>query len=164
MTKKPQTPVLPAQESPAALAQPLLSHIELQSLHLMGVNSLRLPKLDEHGKLDLPFVPTETMEIAFDPDSRRVMALVTVNLACGEGENQLLRVEALYRVVYRVKDSYSGDDLSKRAEAFCRAHSLAHVWPYWRELLASLCVKMELPPILAPLLIIGTPGAQRPNA
>lgn len=47
------------------------------------------------------------------------------------------------------------------AAAFSARVALFHVWPYFRELSASLGAKMELPPLLLPLLKPGEATADR---
>jgi hypothetical protein len=129
----------------------------------MAVSAARFPDLDQRGKFDAPIIPTDTLEVRFDGESKRVLAGVSLSIKAEDANGKLVEITAVYRVVYQVNDSFQGDLLAERAEAFCRSHSLAHVWPYWRELLAGLSVKMGLPTILAPLLLVGSSASVRPS-
>lgn len=43
-------------------------------------------------------------------------------------------------------------DLSKAAiEEFGNYNTMLHVWPYWRELIQSMCARMRLAPIVLPM-------------
>ena len=147
-----------------AIAAPILGHIQFVDLHLVATNSLRHPKFDRAKGIDVPLQPEHGMEVHFDPKSGTVVAMVRLAVRAGTGRNKLMEIDAIYRLVYQIKPSFMGDYVAERAEAFCRAHSLAHVWPYWRELLSSMCMRMQLPQILAPLLLVGSPGTRVPPA
>jgi preprotein translocase subunit SecB len=100
-------------------------------------------------------VPKEEMTVAFHPEGKRAIAVVSLKIEAKDGEETVTEVQAVYRAIYGVNDSYVGDNVEDRAKAFCRSNTLAHVWPYWREMLSSMCLRMGIPPILAPLLIVG---------
>jgi hypothetical protein len=145
-------------EAPSKLAHPLLTETQLVTLDLMSVQSARYPILDSRNSFESTLTPSESVRANFFPDERRAVALVSISVKA-EADNDLLsEFSAIYRVVYVIKDSYHGDRLEERAIAFCDSYALAHVWPYWRELLASLSMRMGLPTILAPMLIVGAKG------
>lgn len=147
----------PSPTSTSTLAAPILSHMEFIRLHLLSLSTVRQPKFDEIEEFTGPVNATDEVEAIWgaESDSRNVFAFVKVGVKSGEAKEQLFELQACYRVIYRVKDTYTEDDRNERAIAFCKAYALAHVWPYWRELLASLCSRMDLPMIMAPLLIVG---------
>ena len=147
-------------DNPAGLAGPIIPHIQLLDLHMVTFSSARFPALDTKRTYDQLFNPTQSIEISLSKKTKQFVAMIRVGVSCGEGKDKLVEFDALYRVIYKIKDTYSGDLFPERAEAFCRAHSLAHVWPYWREALASACARMQVPPILAPLLIVGSPSSR----
>lgn len=65
---------------------------------------------------------------------------------CGVAE-ALAQIEATYVAEYRTTE-----DLPKEAlRAFAFRNASYHVWPFWREFLASQCNRMNLPRISLPL-------------
>lgn len=61
------------------------------------------------------------------------------------------RIEATYAAEYRA-DSNPGPEALK---AFALRNASFHVWPYWREFLASQCARMNLPKVNLPLQAVG---------
>lgn len=56
---------------------------------------------------------------------------------------------AAYELVYAVS---SGFRASKTVlDAFAGTNGIFNVWPYWRELVQSVSVRMQLPPVLLPV-------------
>lgn len=51
----------------------------------------------------------------------------------------------------------NSDELATHANT-----SMIHAWPYWREYCHSTMLRMQLPVVLAPLLVIGQPTAELP--
>lgn len=147
---------------PSVESQQILTQMQFRTLHLVMLNAGRFPALDEAGKFEPAFKARDEMQVVVDPESRLVTALITLGLESGEGDMKQMEITALYRLIYSINPSYSSENLVGEAESFCRAHALAHVWPYWRELLASISLKMDLPPILAPLIVIGSRASKRP--
>lgn len=55
-------------------------------------------------------------------------------------------IEAEYIAEYELKESLE----RKCIDEFALKNASVHVWPYWRELLASQCSRMNLPKIILP--------------
>lgn len=51
----------------------------------------------------------------------------------------------------------AGDPSSAALEAFARRNASYHVWPYWREFLASQCARMNLPKLVLPAVQVARP-------
>jgi len=45
--------------------------------------------------------------------------------------------------------------------AFGQDNALFHVWPYWREYLQNTCLRMKLPPVTLPMLIMRAKKEQK---
>lgn len=56
-------------------------------------------------------------------------------------------IEAEYIAEYKITNELQKDSL----DAFALKNVSYHVWPYWRELLASQCERMRLPRTLLPM-------------
>lgn len=159
MSKNPSIPENPVETMPPnelhLLAHSVVAHMQFLSLHLVSMSSTRYPVFDDRAAFESPIFPSDSLQVAFNAKSRQVTVIVSLGVQAGKGKDKLAEVSAIYRLIYQVKDTFSGDMMAERASAFCHLNSLAHVWPYWRELLATTCLRMDLPPILAPLLLVG---------
>lgn len=145
-----------SREDNAALALPILKHMHFVDIHLLKLDAIRHPEFDTVSKKNgLNIKPSERVEVAYHEANHGVMAIVTLGVEGLIGDAKVFSVTAIYRALYTVKDSFDGDQVEERAIAFCHSTAMAHVWPYWRETLVSTSTKMGLPPILAPLLIVG---------
>jgi len=65
----------------------------------------------------------------------------------GSDDNVLAQIEATYVAQYHSETDPGQDAL----EAFALKNASYHVWPYWREFLASQCARMNLPKLSLPL-------------
>ena len=140
-----------------AFIKPILAHMHLVDLHQVKFASIRSPAYDQVDSSEgLNLVPNESIEVKYHPKQKGAVAMVTVGVRGMKNGKELFSINAIYRSIYTVKDSYTGDQVEERVKAFCRATSLAHVWPYWRESLSAACARMGVQVVLAPLLIVGT--------
>jgi hypothetical protein len=57
-------------------------------------------------------------------------------------------IEAHYVLEYRMKNDIEQESL----DAFALNNASYHVWPYWRELLMSHCLRMNMPKLALPTL------------
>ncbi len=79
----------------------------------------------------------------------------------GADGSVLAQIEATYVAQYH-SDTDPGQDA---LEAFALQNASYHVWPYWREFLASQCARMNLPRLSLPLQsLAGNHGASRTEA
>jgi hypothetical protein len=62
------------------------------------------------------------------------------------GESVCALIEAEFIAEYSVKDSLDSECIDE----FALKNVSYHVWPYWRELLASQCLRMHLPKLVLP--------------
>jgi hypothetical protein len=152
----------PSTSNPGTMAQPIVSHIQLLAIELIAASSVRYPSLDRRGTFDAPINAKHSISATFHDQSRQVIAAVKFEVNAEDESTKLASWSAIYRLVYQVDENYDGDLTKERAEAFCQTYSLAHSWPYWREHLASHSIKMGLPCVLAPIMVVGaTPVIQR---
>lgn len=155
------TESMPSKETAGILAQPIVPHVQLLAIELMMASSARFPELDQRGEFNAPLRASDQVRAVYHDHDRRIIAAVQFEVNAEDEKAKLASWSAVYRLVYHVSESYLGDQINERAEAFCQTYSTAHVWPYWREHLASQSAKMGLPTILAPILVVGaTPVIQ----
>jgi len=72
-------------------------------------------------------------------------------------EKVLFELEAVYDVIYKLKEGQAVLTQEKLAP-FAQTNAPFHVWPFWREHVASTMQKMGLQPIAVPLYFM-SPGA-----
>lgn len=66
-----------------------------------------------------------------------------------DAAEELLRVEALFAVQY---DMPSFDEIAKKnIDAFGQMNGVYNVWPYWREFVQNMTVRMGFPPLTIPV-------------
>lgn len=67
-------------------------------------------------------------------------------------ESPLVIIKGEYLVSYKIVDNLELDDAE--LDIFCSINALYNVWPYFRQLVSSMCNKMYIPQLLLPLLRI----------
>jgi len=128
---------------------------DAESLSLVEIRLLEChSKLGALRKDGLPTVGTETtgMSLRHDVDTKSVIVTVAFRLAINydgsEDSDPALFLSARYGLHYRVSEPTA----RKHLEAVIKRVALLNVWPYWRELVQSLTVRMGLPAFPMPLL------------
>lgn len=133
-------------ESPAKLALPLLPHVVFLNLHMTSGSFTRTKEFDERGgKLNVPLSPSQSLEVIWDQGKSVMLAVVSLRLTASENEATLVKLEAVYRLAYKINPTFTGDRVEERVKAFCESYSIAHAWPYWREFISSVSGRMGLP-------------------
>ena len=66
-----------------------------------------------------------------------------------DSAEEVLRVEAMFVVAYHVP-SFEGIG-KENIDAFGQMNGIYNVWPYWREFVQSITVRMGLPPLTVPV-------------
>ena len=108
--------------------------------------------------VQLKHIVTRTAVLELEGDERQQLFRVYIELGArwleslpaGDGDGAepdvKARVEALMVAEYLMRE-HPGDDALR---AFAMRNASYHVWPYWREFLASQCVRMNLPKYTLP--------------
>jgi hypothetical protein len=143
--------------NPGIIAQPLLGHIQILAIHLISSASERFPALDSVKEFKFPIGNSQKISVEFDSKINRVIATVDFELEVKDDTGIYVKISARYRSIYQILNSFVGENIEQRAVAFCHAFSTGHVWPYWREYLSSMCLKLGIPSIVAPMMIFGPP-------
>ena len=97
---------------------------------------------------------TETSQLQFSFDATTVLdreagtLTVCTSLAVSAGE--FVRIDADFALDYSVEKSIPITD--EVATAFGRMNGIHNLWPYWREYVQSMSMRVGLPPITLPLM------------
>ncbi|MDD5035598.1 MAG: preprotein translocase subunit SecB [Methylococcaceae bacterium] len=109
---------------------PLLATAVVQQMH--AVKQSTLAEVEGNGRLlrVLVALGTRWVEPSPDPEEPKVLAVI----------------EAEFVAEYRLQ----GELPQNCIEEFALKNASYHVWPYWREYLASQCERMRLPRLIMP--------------
>ena len=76
-----------------------------------------------------------------------------------DGKAVAATVEAKFSAVYDIsRESPPPKDL---IETFVKIGPIVHVWPFWREFLHSTCGRINVMPVVLPIMIVGDKGNQK---
>ena len=90
--------------------------------------------------------------IEIDDETRFLQAFVRVGIRWidPEEKNEEISVRATIEAEF-IAEYEMGEKLDQACvDEFCLKNASYHVWPYWRELLSSQCVRMNLPKLVLP--------------
>lgn len=109
--------------------KPGLEQLQTQTLH--QVRKSQLVETDDGRTLLKVYVALGTRWVeTLEPGEETVKAIIEAEFVAEYGVDQALEREAI--------------------SEFSLQNASYHVWPYWRELLASQCDRMRLPRVIAP--------------
>jgi hypothetical protein len=126
-------------------------------LQLQGI---RLHKADcRLGELkpgELPGMAAQSLKytIALHKDGKAVMVVADIGLQAkySQHENPVISITATYIVNYVIEETFASNE---KLQEFLRQVAVLNFWPYWREFVQSMTVRMGLPPFPVPLLYTG---------
>lgn len=106
--------------------------LTVQTKHL--VKKAEMVRLDSDGELLRVFVELGARWVA----------------ETAEDESQTVKafVEAEFVAEYTVKEKLEQECINE----FAQKNASYHVWPFWREILSSQCLKMYLPKVVLPIV------------
>lgn len=90
--------------------------------------------------------------VEIDDETRFLQAFVRVGIRWidPEEKNEEISVRATIEAEF-IAEYEMGEKLDQACvDEFCLKNASYHVWPYWRELLSSQCVRMNLPKLVLP--------------
>jgi preprotein translocase subunit SecB len=138
--------------------------LPLQLIQTAQIASIRLEQVSARCKVEsADALPTRHLHIQFatastDMESAEFRVRAEIDAAAGGAEGAShdaapVQIRAVYILRYRVPGEVtpSKRDLS----LFAETNAVLNIWPYWRQLVHDMSVRMELPPILLPLFRVG---------
>jgi hypothetical protein len=89
---------------------------------------------------------------SFDAESRRLTCIVefTFQAKAPVAKQPNVRVDASYVLTYKLAEQFVPQERSFLA--FARQNASYNAWPYWREFLQCSLQRLELPPLVLPLV------------
>jgi|GEM_PF-1049528 len=145
--KPPTAGLSPAQM--ADLAAPVSARVQIEQVILAETTARRRPLFAKPpAELSLA-VTVETKTLKEDRVVQVFPRFTLIGRDGPGGAEEMLRIEALFVIRYRVAtlDGITEENI----DAFGKMNGIYNVWPYWREFVQSMTVRMGLPPLTMPV-------------
>jgi preprotein translocase subunit SecB len=133
------------------LAAFVASRIQIKAVRLVETSARQVVSGDKlPQQLDLAI----KTEASLDPETLKIAVDVRCSLAAryadaGQEAQVPVSIAAVFRVEYSCDSS---QNLTKESiDAFGELNGVYNVWPYWREYVQSVLVRMGLPPLTIPV-------------
>ena len=131
--------------------RPSLMELSITMSPWTHIKSIRLLKSEIESKL-VDVVATSALENSFDASTvwNQEAGALSVNASLAVSAGDFVRITAEFVVDYTVDKTIPFNN--EAASAFGRMNGIHNVWPYWREYVQSISVRLGLPPITLPLM------------
>lgn len=145
--------------------------LPLQLIQTAQIASIRLERVSARCEVEsADALPTRHLHIQFttastDMDGSEFRVRAEIDAAAGgEGERTAheaapVQIRAVYILRYRVPESVKPS--KRELSLFAETNAVLNIWPYWRQLVQDMSVRMELPPILLPLFRVGVAAPKK---
>lgn len=159
MAKKNTTSVRKTQQSTLDLAVPVSDRVSIRQVLLVETHAIRKPRIETLPKNVTINAHVDARALR-DSNALEVLARFSLRgLAKGGDDNVVLRIEAAFVLIYEVP---SFDGLQPpNIKAFGEMNGIYNAWPYWREYVQSVTVRMGLPPFTVPVFRLSASKASR---
>lgn len=150
---------LPYTQEDLALIPPFLPSLTLIRVILVSSRYCRNEILDQHPNMEMNVAFENQVTVHVDAPSKQAWAFLDMKCkaipASAEFKGKVpFEVEARIEVRYlSTQKDLDAEQFTKALNAFCHTTSLAHGWSFFRQHLVDAMSRMQLPPILLPLLI-----------
>ena len=165
MGKRRTGAVVPSVKRKIDLAAPVSERVQIEHVILAESVTRRRPRCDAPPKELSLNVDVKTEARKQDLIVQVLPRFTLIGRDDIESAEESLRIEALFVVLYRVPTL---DGITKEnIDAFGEMNGVYNVWPYWREFVQSMTVRMGLPPLTVPVfrpLATGTPRSAKKKA
>lgn len=97
-------------------------------------------------------LPTATASLVEGTNRFRVLFGHAIHGRRGAEGATEVQVDATFEVTYSFPKDTTPAPTTEELQAFANTNALMNCWPYWRELVQAMVAKMNLPPLVVPLL------------
>lgn len=131
----------------------LIAEVEIEDVRLVEANvATKVRSPSDTGAVDL--LVNRTAEISEHQEENGtffVVATMRAQLSSEQAkEDALVSIETRFELQYRLPEGFQADP--ETLTAFAETNGIYNAWPYWREFVQSMFVRMGLPPLVLPLL------------
>ena len=148
-----ETSVLESDSDPFAMAIPVSDRVQIQNVLIVESLSKRAP--DERFAQGGFSLAHDFMSLGFEKleDPTRLAIKLGFTLrSTRNGETEIdptLSVAAIFIITYEISSFEGIEDAN--LQAFAATNGVYNAWPYWREFVQNMTVRMGLPAITAPV-------------
>lgn len=138
---------------PVIEVYPLVEQLELVDLRLLESSSILQLNVQVNNVTKI----NQSVNISFkrrEEPAGIIMQYILSVAGISENQDELIRISAKYGEIYQIntKEIFSDETIEK----FGQYVGLNTVWPYWREFVQSITIRMSLPPLILPLIRPGS--------
>ena len=131
----------------------LIAEVEIEDVRLVEAKvETKVRSPSNAGAVDL--LVNRTAEISEHQEENGtffVVATMRAQLVPEQAEEEpLVSIETRFELQYRLPKGFHVDP--QTLTAFAETNGIYNAWPYWREFVQSMFVRMGLPPLVLPLL------------
>lgn len=134
----------------------LINNIDLKAIDLLELNCIQYPKTsksygeNKSNNVDEINVSANSNFSGYDIKNNDLVCFPTFTLQSKNGEDDIFSIKIKYSVIYELNlDLNSVED--SVIEKFLEKNLPINIWPYMRELVSSLTVKMGYPSLVLPV-------------
>ena len=106
-----------------------------------------------HGRNSEPQITRATRTHLRHEENLILPIELTLSVQDVESEDVVIRIDCTFEADYTVKAGF--EPTTEQIRSFHEANVVFNCWPFFRELVHSLCMRMGHPPIAVPLLRMG---------
>jgi len=144
----------------------LISSVQIQGIRLTEISAnTRIRSSEDVGAVNFRAKTSTSVSEQHKDGTFFVVTFIDAQLAPKEEEkNPVVTIKAGFEIRYKLP----GDFAASRSEitSFAKTNGVYNAWPYWRELIQNTFARMNLPPVVLPLLRMGSgiPQAKQEKA
>jgi hypothetical protein len=140
----------------------------LRQTKKLALQDIRL--VESHSKLGrmkdvLPPEASQTVgvNIQMNPAAKAVIVVVSIKVVCLYEDSQEADPPVMISANFGLSYTFSKPISRKLLGQLAQQVALLNVWPYWREFVQSISLRMGLPAFPVPLMNFGTLGMREPG-
>jgi preprotein translocase subunit SecB len=137
------------------------NRVEIQDVRLIGCNCRIEPEAISGKKIYQ--VEQQPTKVTFNEKSGHIFVFPTFDLKAqqeGKPEKTVISINASFLLVYKADNL---KDLDQEAfQKFADVNGTYNAWPYWREFVQNVTVRMGVPPLIIQVFHLGGQPARTP--
>lgn len=160
------------------LLQKAIDNLQIEDVFQKSINAFCAnnfePKYNDFDEIEVQFMHvvrrSEVLQLENADDSRRffrviIMLGVRWVKASESKTSDESQIEELAKIEGRMIAEYlmKAEVPPEALDEFAKRNASFHVWPYWREVVASQCSKMNLPVVVLPAVQFASNRASEPT-
>lgn len=140
----------------------LVSAVQITSIRLVDVVArTRVASAEQAGKVELKLGHTGRLKEFRKEGTFTVLATMEMQLVPRKNADRpVVAIRAGFELAYALPPGFTAP--RSVLTIFAKTNGIFNVWPYWRELVQSMFVRMALPPIALPVFRLSEYSIKQP--